>query len=77
AYGVAAAIGRVAEVVLRDQRAILTVTAKTDAFGCALSLPRLVSGEGVVAEVGVTLSEDERRALDRSAEVLRRTSDRL
>jgi L-lactate dehydrogenase len=77
AYGVAAAIARIAEVVLRDQRAILTVTATSEAHGCALSLPRLVSGQGVVADLGLTLSEEERGALDRSAEILRTTSARL
>lgn len=77
AYGVAAAIARIAEVVLRDQRAILTVTATTDAHGCALSLPRLVRGDGVAAEVGLTLSDAERAALERSAEVLRGVSARL
>lgn len=77
AYGVAAAIGRITEVLLRDQRAILTVTSRSDAYGCALSLPRLVSGDGVVADIGLTLSDNERRALDRSAEILRSTTERL
>lgn len=77
AYGVAAAIARIAEVVLRDQRAILTVTAMAEDHGCALSLPRLVSGEGIVAELGITLSNDERDPLERSAAILRGTSARL
>jgi L-lactate dehydrogenase len=72
AFGVASAIARIAEVVLRDQRSILTVSASAEAFGCALSLPRLVSGGGVVNEIGVALSPDEQRRLEASAEVLRR-----
>lgn len=70
-YGVGAAIARAAEVVLRDQRAILTVSATEPAFGCALSLPRLVGGDGVMQTLGVDLDDDERRRLERSAEVLR------
>lgn len=70
-YGVAAAIAQVVEVVLRNRRSILTVSAWTPEYGCALSLPRLVSGTGVVQELGVSMDEDERSRLQRSAEVLR------
>jgi L-lactate dehydrogenase len=70
-YGVAAAIARAVEVVLRDRRSVLTVSAWSPAYGCALSLPRLVSGTGVVREVGVSMDADERARLERSASVLR------
>jgi L-lactate dehydrogenase len=70
-YGVAAAIARAVEVVGRDRRSILTVSAWSDAYGCALSLPRLVCGTGVAREVGVSIDRDERERLERSAEVLR------
>jgi L-lactate dehydrogenase len=70
-YGVAAVIARAVEVVLRDRRSILTVSATSPDHGCALSLPRLVSGTGVVRELGVSMDEGERARLDRSAEVLR------
>jgi L-lactate dehydrogenase len=71
AFGVASAIARIAEVVLRDQRSILTVSASSATIGCTLSLPRLVSGDGVVNELGVALSSDEQRRLEASADVLR------
>jgi L-lactate dehydrogenase len=70
-FGVGAAIARTAEVVLRDQRAILTVSAQEAAFGCAISLPRLVGGGGVMQTLGVDLDADEHRRLEASAEVLR------
>jgi L-lactate dehydrogenase len=70
-YGVAAVIARAVEVVLRDRRSILTVSAWSEAHGCALSLPRLVSGSGIIREVGVSVDADERARLERSAEVLR------
>jgi L-lactate dehydrogenase len=70
-YGVGAAIARAAEVVLRDQRAILTVSATEPSFGCALSLPRLVGGDGVMHTLGVDLDEDEHRRLEASAQLLR------
>ena len=70
-FGVGAAIARAAEAVLRDQRAILTVSASEPSFGCALSLPRLVGGAGVMQTLGVDLDDDERRRLEASAQVLR------
>lgn len=76
-YGVAAVVARAVETILRDRRSILTVSAWSEAFGCALSLPRLVSGRGIVREVGVAIDDDERERLDRSAEVLRRSAERL
>jgi L-lactate dehydrogenase len=70
-YGVAAVIARAVEVVLRDRRSILTVSATSPGYGCALSLPRLVSGTGIVRELGVSMDDGEHARLDRSAEVLR------
>jgi L-lactate dehydrogenase len=70
-YGVAAVIARAVEVILRDRRSILTVSATSPAYGCALSLPRLVSGSGIVRELGVSIDEDEQQRLDASAAVLR------
>ena len=71
AFGIGAVIARIVEVVLRDQRAILTVTAFDKEFGCALSLPRLVDGTGVTRTIGARMNDDERRRLDASAALLR------
>ena len=76
-YGVAAVIARAVEVILRDRRSILTVSATSPAYGCALSLPRLVSGSGIVQELGVPIDEDEQRRLDASASVLREHLQRI
>jgi L-lactate dehydrogenase len=70
-YGVAAVIARAVEVVLRDRRSILTVSAWSEEHRCALSLPRLVSGSGIIREVGLSIDAGERARLERSAEVLR------
>lgn len=76
-YGVAAVIARAVEAVLRDRRSILTVSAWSPAYGCALSLPRLLSGSGVVRELGVSMDDGERERLERSASVLRESVERL
>ncbi len=74
-YGIGSAVARIVEVVLNDQRAILTVCASTpadpDCDGVTLSLPRLVGGQGELAPIPLPLDEAERGALRRSADVLR------
>jgi L-lactate dehydrogenase len=70
-YGVAAVVARAVEVILRDRRSIITVSASIPQYDCALSLPRLVSGAGIVRELGVSMDADERARLERSAEILR------
>ena len=74
----AAVVARAVEAILRDRRSILTVSAWSEPFGCALSLPRLVSGDGVVVEdVGVAMDDEERVRLERSAEILRSAAGEL
>ncbi len=52
-YGIGSALARIVEVILEDQRAILTVCTPTpDVAGVAdvtVALPRLVGGDGVLA----------------------------
>jgi L-lactate dehydrogenase len=74
-YGIGAGIARLSRVVLRDERAVLTVSALgpgvDDAADLAMSLPRIVGREGVLGTLTPALSGDEREALARSADVLR------
>jgi len=80
-YGIGSALARIASAVLYDQRAILTVTSRTTAVPgideVTLSLPRLVGGRGVLAELPPPLSADEQLALQRSAEIIREATDSL
>lgn len=76
-YGVAAVIARAVEIVVRDRRSIVTVSAWSADYGCALSLPRLVSGAGVARELGVSMDAGERERLERSAAVLRERNELL
>ena len=62
---------RVAEVVLRDERAVFPVGAHNARYGVALSLPSVVGRQGVVETFLPEMSDDETRALERSAETLR------
>ncbi len=73
-YGIGAALARIVDVILHDQRAILTVSSRVADFqglqGVTFSLPHLVGGEGVLGCIPLPLSPEETSALQRSAEVI-------
>lgn len=74
-YGVGSAIARVVDVVLHDQRAILSVCVPhADVLGVrdvTLSLPQIVGGWGVLESLDTPLPPAEADALRHSAEVVR------
>lgn len=74
-YGIGSALARIVDVVLHNQRAILTVCGRTDdVYGIrdvSLSLPRVVGGQGLVAPIPLALSDAESAALQNSASVIR------
>ncbi|MDX1688814.1 MAG: L-lactate dehydrogenase [Candidatus Promineifilaceae bacterium] len=80
-YGIGSALARIVNVVLRDQRAILTVCSRLpEAAGVTdvtFSLPQLVGGDGVLATFRLPLSDEEQEALHGSAEVIRGAIDEL
>jgi L-lactate dehydrogenase len=80
-YGIGSALARIVDVVLHDQRAILTVCAPTaDVVGVrdvTLALPRLLGGHGVIETFPLPLSEEETAGLRDSARVIRRALDEL
>ena len=74
-YGIGSAVARIVDVLLHDQRAILTIcsriTGVPDCEGVTLALPHLVGGGGALATIPLPLDTDEREALRRSAGLLR------
>ncbi len=62
-YGIGSALARIVDVILHDQRAVMTVGAHTaDVVGVrnvTVSLPRLVGGQGVLETFHLPLSEAE------------------
>ena len=70
-YGIGMVAGRVAEAVLRDERAVFPVGAHNPRYGVALSLPSVVGNAGVTEVLWPEMSDDETRALERSAETLK------
>lgn len=74
-YGIGAGLARLADAILGDERAVLTVSMVTpDVEGVsdvALSVPRVVGIDGVMADLMPELSKDEHDNLGRSAEILK------
>jgi len=71
-YGIGIVTARIAEVIAWDERAVFPVGSHIARYGVALSLPSVVGREGVREVLCPELSDGETRALDRSAETLRK-----
>jgi L-lactate dehydrogenase len=80
-YGIGSAVARIVDVILHDQRAILTIcsriSAVPDCEGVTLALPHLVGGEGALAIIPLPLDNEEREGLRRSAGILREALESL
>ena len=75
-YGIGAALTRIATAILRDERAVLTVSTvvpEAMALGqVSLSVLAVIGREGVHRVLPLRLSEEEDRALRYSAQILKR-----
>jgi L-lactate dehydrogenase len=73
-YGIARAVERICEVILRDEKTILPVSSMLHGeYGIenvVLSLPAVVGKNGVETKVPISLNEEEIRNLTESAEIL-------
>jgi L-lactate dehydrogenase len=80
-YGIGSALARIVNVILLDQRSILTVCTPSDeVVGVAdvtVSLPNLVGGKGVLSTCLFDLSDDEYNSLKASARIVRDAIDTL
>ena len=80
-YGVGSALARIVDVILHDQRSILTLCSQTaDVCGIenvTVSLPRLVGGAGVLDTFPLPLNFEEESLLRASAGVIRKAIDEL
>jgi L-lactate dehydrogenase len=80
-YGIGSAIARIVEVVVRNQRSILTVCTPLEAVegieNVTLSLPNLIGGEGHLDTFYPDLNDHERNALKESAQILKNAFNEL
>ncbi len=80
-YGIGSALARILDVILHDQRAIMTVCAPTAEVAgvrdVTVALPRLLGGQGVLDTFPLPLNEEEAARLRDSARVIRQALDEL
>jgi L-lactate dehydrogenase len=70
-FGIGMVSARIAEIVLRDERAVIPVGCFHPEYGATFSLPSILGRRGVVQILEPDMSADERSALERSAETLK------
>ena len=74
-YGIGTALARIAGAILRDEHAVLTVSSLVpESMGLgevSLSLPTIITRDGVARVVSIPLDASERQALEASAETLK------
>ena len=80
-YGIGAALSRIVQAILRDQRSLLTISAPLaeleDVRDITFAMPTLVGGQGLIATLPAPLNAEEQAKLVASARTLRRALDEL
>jgi L-lactate dehydrogenase len=80
-YGIGAGLARIVQSITDDERTVLSVSQVSDEVegvpDIALSLPRIVGKEGIVANLMPKLDEAERTALRQSAVVISKYTSKL
>jgi L-lactate dehydrogenase len=76
-YGIGMVSARIAEIVLRDERAVIPIGSYNPKYGVTLSMPAVVGQTGVVKILEPAMSDEERDALQRSAETLKAAVARI
>ena len=80
-YGIGSAIARIVEVILQDERSLLTVCTPMSVVAgitnVTVSLPNLVGGDGIVQTFFPNLNDSETIALGASAQVVHSVIEQL
>lgn len=82
-YGIGSALARIVEVILGDQRSLLTVCTPIETVAgvedITMSLPHLVGGEGILDTIllPLALSDEEQAALSESARTIKQAYQEL
>jgi L-lactate dehydrogenase len=72
-FGIGIVSARIAEIVLRDERAVLPIGSYNEKFGVTLSLPSIVGRSGVIQIMEPEMSPEEDQALKRGAASLKKS----
>jgi L-lactate dehydrogenase len=77
ALGIGVVSARIAEIIVRDENAVLPIGSWNPDHGVTLSVPSVVGRAGVIRRLAPDLSGAEQQALQKSAETLRAAVARL
>lgn len=72
-YGIGIVCARIAEMILRDERAVIPIGSYNPKYGVTLSLPSIVGREGVMLRIEPDMSDSERGGLERSAAAIKQS----
>ncbi len=75
--GIGIATARIAEAILRDESAVMPIGSYQSRYGVTLSLPSVLGRQGVTRVLEPEMSDEESKALERSAETLRNALARI
>lgn len=74
-YGIAMSVKRICEAIVRDEKSILPISRMMhNEYGVdevVLSMPAIVGADGIETEVPISLSEEEEKLLQKSADTLK------
>ena len=76
-HGIGLVSARIAEIIVRDERAVIPIGCYSAHHGVTLSLPSIVGQQGVIGTLQPELSDDEHGALQRSVEALKAAAARM
>ena len=76
-FGIGIISVRIAEMVLREERAVIPIGSYSHRFGVTLSLPSIVGRGGVIRTFEPEMSREERQALESSAASIRKSESRI
>jgi L-lactate dehydrogenase len=76
-YGIGMVCARIAEIVLRDERAVIPIGAYDSSSGVTLSLPSVIGREGRLKVLTPSLSDAERVGLTNCIDTLRKAQERI
>ena len=76
-YGIGMVSARLAEMILRDEGAVIPIGCYNPTFGVTLSLPSVVGREGVRRVLEPEMSAAEQQGLQRSADAIKAALSRL
>ena len=75
--GIGMVSARVAEIVLRNEQAVIPIGAFNSKFGVTLSMPGILGRTGVSRILEPAMTEEELKGLQRSADTLKAASKRI